>query len=62
MSAIYSATGHWKAKSDSFVTRVASSLWACASISLSTLVHHVKSHSGNPVNEVADSICTATSR
>ena len=62
MSAIYTSTGKWQAKTPRPITLVAQSLWEAPVSALPHVsVHHINSHDGHPMNEFADSVCTAVS-
>ena len=62
MSAIYTSTGIWQAKEPRPITLLAQSFWEAVVCAFpQTVVHHVKSHDDHPMNEFADSVCTAIS-
>ena len=62
MSAICTSIGKWQAKSPRPIKFLAQSLWeAAVSVYPNTSVHHIKSRDGHPMNEFADSVCTAIS-
>ena len=44
------------------ISCIAQSLWECVTHVYYINVFHVKSHTGNPLNEFVDSICTVVSK
>ena len=62
MSAIYASTALWAAKSPRSISRISQAMWETWHHNLKVQTHHIKSHTGNPLNGMVDSICTAVSK
>ena len=62
MSAICISTGKWSADSPRRISRIAQAIWECVTHMYYIDVSHVKSHTGNLLNEFVDSNCTSISR
>ena len=62
MSAIYVGSGSWSSKKQRPISLIAQTLCESLTHARFVSVFHVKAHSGNPLNEFSDRICTAFSR
>ena len=62
LSAIYISSGKWSAASPRQVSAIAQALWECVINIYYITVSHINSHTGNPLNEFVDSICTTISK
>ena len=56
MSAIYTSIGRWNSVSMRKITVIAQSLWEACQYMIPVNVHHILSHTGSPINELADSV------